>query len=766
MFKSLKLSTQLNFSFIVMIVLLVVVAGTAHWGLTGAFEGFTEYRRIARMTKEVGRFQDYMLNVRLSVKDFVAKESAQAVQHFQTHVDQMRSEVNRLKGEIRDPERIRLLDFIDKQTAQYEETFKQVVLKSQQRRETVAQMNEIGVVMRKTVSELRELSVKSVAVLAGELQEQVLLGRLYMVKYLDTHTAEDYDRSMNELKVKTRQAADALWEKAGDLDIQALRERFEKSHQEYLTLAQTIHDVTVQIDGWVEDGLDKLGPEIANNTEALIDSYRKNQDELGPQVQHQSELSVAIVTWLSVGAVLAGILLAWLLVRVIRRPIGGEPAEMAALTAQIAHGDLTAQFANTGKETGIYAAMRDMAVQLREMVSQVTAATDQVSSAAGQIAQGSADLSQRTEEQASALQETAASMEELTSTVKNSAENAGQANQLAIAARDQAEQGGQVVDEAVSAMNAIYQSSRKIADIIGVIDEIAFQTNLLALNAAVEAARAGEQGRGFAVVAGEVRKLAQRSADAAKEIKALITDSVTKVEDGSQLVERSGETLKEIVTAIKKVSGIVGEMAAAAREQASGIEQVNKAIVQMDQVTQQNAALVEETAAASQSMSDQARELLEVIAFFKLGEAPMVVTDHRSGDAKVKMLIEWTDALSVNDPEIDRQHQRLVGIINSFHEAMVARKSQSVIGDLLGKLVAHALEHFRYEEERMRTGHYPQLAEHQEEHTAMLQEVKDMQGQFQKGTLSQLEFMKLLKNWMTRHIQKSDKRYIPYLRQK
>ncbi|MCB1769763.1 MAG: bacteriohemerythrin [Candidatus Competibacteraceae bacterium] len=467
--------------------------------------------------------------------------------------------------------------------------------------------------------------------------------------------------------------------------------------------------------------------------------------------------------FLIVGFVVFIVVFYWMFYRAIRQPLGAEPALIADTTSRIATGDLTFRFTDTGKETGVYAAMREMAGQLRDMVSQVSAATDQVSSAAGQIARGSADLSQRTEEQASALQETASSMEELTTTVKHSADNAQQANQLAVVARDQAEQGGQVVDRAVSAMNAIYQSSRKIADIIGVIDEIAFQTNLLALNAAVEAARAGEQGRGFAVVAGEVRKLAQRSADAAKEIKALITDSVTKVEDGSALVERSGQTLPEIVAAIKKVSDIVAELAAAAREQASGIEQVNKAILQMDQVTQQNASLVEETAAASQAMSDQARELMEVIQFFKLGEAPTTVVDHRTGDRKVKALVEWNSALSVNDPELDRQHQQLVGIINSFHEAMANRKPQSVIGDLLNKLNEHATEHFHYEEERMRAGHYPKLAEHQKEHAAMLQEAREMQDQFRHGGLSQLEFMRLLKNWMTKHIQKSDKQYVPYL---
>ena len=327
------------------------------------------------------------------------------------------------------------------------------------------------------------------------------------------------------------------------------------------------------------------------------------------------------ITTISIGiiiAVILGIIIALVLANMVARPLtyGVEFAKT------IASGNLgqriEPQYLRRGDEIGDLAeALDDMVGQLKGMVGSVNEATSQVASASSEIAQGSSDLAQRTEEQASALEETASSMEELTGTVKQSAENAGQANQLAGAARTQAEQGGQVVDQAVAAMGAIHQSSKKIADIIGVIDEIAFQTNLLALNAAVEAARAGEQGRGFAVVAGEVRKLAQRSADAAKEIKTLITDSVAKVEDGGKLVDKAGQTLKEIVTSIKKVSDIVAEIAAASREQAAGIEQVNKAILQMDQVTQQNAALVEQTAAASHSMGDQAQELQRLMAFFK-----------------------------------------------------------------------------------------------------------------------------------------------------
>src|SRR6266446_1740457 len=262
--------------------------------------------------------------------------------------------------------------------------------------------------------------------------------------------------------------------------------------------------------------------------------------------------------------------------------------------------------------------MQSMRQQLRQIVGEIRQASGNVSNAASEIVQGNTELSQRTQEQAAALEETASSMEEMYSTVKQNADNARQANQLAASARSQAEEGGEVARKAVAAMADISHSSKKIADITSVIDGIAFQTNLLALNAAVEAARAGEQGRGFAVVADEVRKLAQRSAEAAKEIKTLIGDSVEKVEGGTRLVDETGQALIEIVTAVKKVSDIVAEIAAASQEQSAGIEQVNKAVMQMDEMTQQNAALVEEAAAASESVDSQAQSLRQLMEFFQV----------------------------------------------------------------------------------------------------------------------------------------------------
>lgn len=294
--------------------------------------------------------------------------------------------------------------------------------------------------------------------------------------------------------------------------------------------------------------------------------------------------------------------------------------EAQAVLGRLAANDLTLEMGGNypGELEKIKSSINAVVHNLSDTIVSVRSAVESVSSGAEEITKGNEDLAQRTSEQAGSLEETSASMEEMTSTVKQNADNAKQANQLAIAARDTADKGGSVTKKAVDAMGEINKSSKKIADIITVIDEIAFQTNLLALNAAVEAARAGEHGRGFAVVAAEVRNLAQRSATAAKEIKGLINESIQRVNDGSELVNQSGRTLDEIVSSVKRVTDIIAEISAASQEQASGIDQVNKAILSMDETTQQNAALVEETTSAAQSMKEQAKELMQQVEVFKL----------------------------------------------------------------------------------------------------------------------------------------------------
>jgi methyl-accepting chemotaxis protein len=330
--------------------------------------------------------------------------------------------------------------------------------------------------------------------------------------------------------------------------------------------------------------------------------------------------SLRWVVALSLAGLAAGALLAVTITRMITRPLGSAVRQAQAVAA----GDLSQALAVSGHDevAQLLRAQAEMVGKLRDLVARVRHGVESVSSASSQIASGNHDLSARTEEAASSLQQTASSMEELTGTVGQSADTARQANQLAVAAAEAATQGGAVVGEVVESMRRIDASSKKIGEIIGVIDEIAFQTNILALNAAVEAARAGEQGRGFAVVASEVRSLAQRSATAAKEIKTLIIAATGTVESGARQVDSAGAAMQQIVTSVQRVTDLMAEIAAAASEQRDGIGQVNQAVTQLDHVTQQNAALVEESAAAAASLSEQARRLADVVAVFKVGDSP------------------------------------------------------------------------------------------------------------------------------------------------
>jgi methyl-accepting chemotaxis protein len=409
-----------------------------------------------------------------------------------------------------------------------------------------------------------------------------------------------------------------------DLDDAGLLKRIAEvvaARQRFVDLRQKIHD-----DLQMDEGAARIDAELAPAARAMLDALAVLGADIGKHTAaayERVDAAARSALWLlAIGVCLGTALsaaIAWRLLRGIRRPL----VAAVALAERTASGDLREDAAIEARQDELGRLLDQvvqMRVRLREMLADIGAAADAIRSATGEIAHGNQDLSGRTEQQASNLQQTAASIEQLTGTVRHNADAARQASELAVAASSVAAKGGALVSQVVERMEQISESSGRIAEIISVIDGIAFQTNILALNAAVEAARAGEQGRGFAVVAGEVRNLAQRSAHAAREIKALITDSVIKVESGCELVEQTGQTMQEIVAQVRRVTDLIGEISSATREQASGIGQVNQAVNQLDQMTQQNAALVEQSAAAAESLREQADKLAAAVAIFKLSE--------------------------------------------------------------------------------------------------------------------------------------------------
>jgi len=480
--------------------------------------------------------------------------------------------------------------------------------------------------LQKTNADIKSLYDDRVIALIqlGQTKTAVDAGR-YAISTSIVGDSGEIDKNMDLLD-KTLKDGEKLWKEylATYLtpDETKLAEQFNAQYKKYVAegvkpAVEALHNRDFQGATDLYNGpLLELFKQINVTMTKLVDLQKNVSKELydDSQARYQSFLTLTIVA-IVIGISVAIIMGVWLV-----KAISGPLNEAVKVARGVADGDLTQAIkVHSRDEAGqLMEALHTMNGRLQQIVGEVRVSTDTISTASSEIATGNLDLSARTESQAGSLEETASAMEELTATVKQNADNARQANQLAASASQIAQEGGNVVSQVVVTMNNINDSSKKIVDIISVIDGIAFQTNILALNAAVEAARAGEQGRGFAVVASEVRSLAQRSAAAAKEIKTLIDDSVQKVGQGSKLVEQAGVTMDEVVASVKRVTDVMGEITAASQEQSSGIEEVNRAITQMDETTQQNAALVEEAAAAAQSLQDQAQRLTQSVSVFKL----------------------------------------------------------------------------------------------------------------------------------------------------
>ncbi len=440
----------------------------------------------------------------------------------------------------------------------------------------------------------------------------------------DTAAMAEEKRRLDSVVAETSQLMSALRERVRTPEGRALMDQIAQARPQFLASMEKAAKLGLANDMVAARGVVLGEMRIAQNVyfkavEDMIAYQRKTTTDMAETSSSEALSAGNTMLVLAALAAALGALVAWSITRRVKGQLGGEPAYAAQIAQEVARGNLAvAVDLRPGDSSSVLAAMGAMRSNLAQVVSEVRHSSESIATGASQIAAGNADLSQRTEEQASNLQQTAASMEEMNSTVKQNADTVRTASQLASSASATAARGGDVVGSVVRTMDEITASSRKIADIIGVIDGSAFQTNILALNAAVEAARAGEQGRGFAVVASEVRVLAQRSADAAREIRQLITDSGQRVDAGSQLVDQAGQTMHEVVAAIRRATDLMGEISAASSEQSSGVDQVGEAITHIDQATQQNAALVEEMAAATSSLSAQARELVKATAVFRL----------------------------------------------------------------------------------------------------------------------------------------------------
>jgi methyl-accepting chemotaxis protein len=455
----------------------------------------------------------------------------------------------------------------------------------------------------------------------GQALRNVVLDKSNPKAYDNLKAAQAaYDKAL----AQTQQAATGTAFEQTLGRLQPLRAVHAAAQDKVLGLIKSDGDAAAVLNGEETPAWRNLRAELLQQREAAS----KSSEEAHQRVNGKADGAARLALGLAVLAVGVAVGLNFLLQATLKRELGGDLAEARQALSQIARGDLTSRIADGGQSSSLMGMLRQMQGSLQQLVRGVRNSATGISTATGEIAAGSQDLSNRTESQASALEQTAASMEELGSTVQQNADSARQANQLAASASGVAVQGGEVVGRVVETMKGINDASKKIADIISVIDGIAFQTNILALNAAVEAARAGEQGKGFAVVAGEVRALAGRSAEAAKEIKSLINASVERVEQGTALVDQAGNTMAEVVASIRRVTDIMGEINASSAEQASGVSQVGEAVTHMDQTTQQNAALVEQMAAAAGSLNSQASELVQAVAVFKLSGA-----DHVSSGA-------------------------------------------------------------------------------------------------------------------------------------